>query len=320
MNAGVMQTPCGPRRRLGRSRGDGLPKPGSLSEVRLECSSQVWYQAGATPGTEAIYSRGGNSRPFSTMVSDMKQKTSMAGTAVLSGLLLIFIFSGCSAEQGVTLGVTGDARLNLSLELQPFFVEYLRDLAAPGAQGGVVFDPQAIRAGFEAYRGVRVQDVRVEDDRRLTLSLSVVDLEELAGDELKLPELLSFLRSSQTPGSRVSGVTFRIDRGLVQALLGVTPFADSESIRYLLPGENQTVRAEDYTSDLVWIFEEYEESARLERVLEESAVVLEITVPRDITRVSGPGLERIAPRRARLRLPVIPLLTDVEPGTYRLEF
>jgi hypothetical protein len=222
----------------------------------------------------------------------------MVGFFVLMGITLLGA-TGCSTRQEIQLRLGSQAQMTMELQLNTFFVNYLRDLG--GKSSGPVFDTLSIAAAMNRL-GVQVRQMETIGDGTLRMTLEIPDPQLIAQERLQIPEFIRW-----NADGRPSELRITITQEIIRRVLGSTSLIREESLSFLLPPPGAS--ASDYLEDLLWIFEEYEPEPAIRQALSRASIEITLNTPRDITQVSGNGLTQRSARQATLTLNVLEMLT-----------
>src|SRR6056297_553868 len=130
---------------------------------------------------------------------------------ILVTILLISLFSGCSARQDVELNADGSGSTTVRIDLHPIFVQYLRDLTAGLSSEGAtssetdvsggdpfrIFDEFKIAAAFARTDGATLQDFRRRAPGHIELTAAFDNPAEVLPDPQQegIPRVVRFSSS-----------------------------------------------------------------------------------------------------------------------------
>ena len=235
--------------------------------------------------------------------------------AGLALLVLLVLFSSCSARVGIELDRQGGASVVVSETTHPLFQAYLEDfasLSSDSQQVAVSVDTQAIREQLaESVRVLSMSSTPGSFETELQLGR----LEDLfQGRDDSLNEILTVSRS----GNR-SVFTMELDRDAVRSLLGLGREDSDVDMEYLLPADDDMSK-DEYQDDLDWAMEEYGTDSERRAMFGSSTIDLTIQLPGRITNSRGFRIINRDEGVLAATIDVLSLLTLQAPLVFRAEY
>lgn len=234
-----------------------------------------------------------------------------AGVLAAAGVLL---FAGCSVREELAISGDGSGRATLSVELHPILVSYMSDLTAAmtGVEGDYpIFDLDQLRASFAERDGVVLESASNPERGSLEMVVSFNDISEVLARE----GADDVLRLDRRGANRE--LTVRLDREAVQRFLEFAPDESTTMAQFLLPPADGSVSREEFREEMAWALEEYADRRVVERVLDESQIVVRVVPEGRIVSQRGGEIRGNA---VIFRVPILDLLTLPDERSYSLVF
>lgn len=231
-------------------------------------------------------------------------------------LLGLFILAGCAVEQKVALNVDGTGTLEGEIRLHPVLASYLTDLSMAVSTGSdeiPLFDLPRLEEAFSGSTGVRL--VELSSPRREVLRFRLV-LEDLNAPFAALPRadrnIIEFRRRGEA--AVLDLVLTRDNFNQVSAFF---PALDQGLLDYFIPQGESFISEEVYRDDLAYALEDYLEDYRLEEVLEESVIRIDIEAGGRVVSQRG---GRLSAGGVVFSIPLLKVLLLNQPLEYNLTF
>src|SRR6056297_856281 len=222
-----------------------------------------------------------NKKPFSQLILP----------GILTMILLISLFSACSARQDVELNADGSGSTTVRIDLHPIFVQYLRDLTAglssetdaSGEDPFRIFDEFKIAAAFARTDGATLQDFRRTAPGHIELTATFDNPAELlpAPQQEGVPRVVSF---SSSGGER--SLQFTLTSENVNSLYSLVGMEEQQNMLTFGPQPNPMTEAE-YLDMMGYALGTYAEGDELERVLKSQNLHIVVQVDGEITSAEG---------------------------------
>ncbi len=236
-----------------------------------------------------------------------------AGPAAAAVLLLLL--ASCGIRQEAWLGKDGSGSVRFRIELQPFFVEYIRDMAEVSGensaiQAGRIFEVEKIRQGLEARPGVKVTRLATPKPEVLEGEFTFQDVEAVFRGEKQLAQagVISFARKGAAKTLRL-----HLDRGNFDQVAALTPVLQNPVFASLGPQENEGVSEQDYLDMMEFAMGEQAPAG-----IRGSAVELKVSVQGKV--LSTAGGQRQKDGSVLFRVPLIRVLLLDQPLDYSIVF
>jgi len=216
---------------------------------------------------------------------------------ILMTILLIVLFSGCSARQDVELNADGSGSTTVRIDLHPIFVQYLRDLTAglstEGSSGSVtdssgedpfrIFDEFKIAAAFARTDGATLQDFRRTAPGHIELTATFDNPAKVlpAPQQEDIPRVVRF---SSSGGERSLQLTLTSEN--VNSLYSLVGMEEQQNMLTFGPQPNPMTEAE-YLDMMGYALGTYAEGDELERVLKSQNLHIVVQVDGEITSAEG---------------------------------
>jgi len=228
-----------------------------------------------------------NRKPFSQLMLPV----------ILLAILLIALFTGCSARQDVELNADGSGSTTVRIDLHPIFVQYLRDLTAGLSSEGAtssetdvsggdpfrIFDEFKIAAAFARTDGATLQDFRRTAPGHIELTATFDNPAEVlpAPQQEDVPRVVSF---SSSGGER--SLQFTLTSENVNSLYSLVGMEEQQNMLTFGPQPNPMTEAE-YLDMMGYALGTYAEGDELERVLKSQNLHIVVQVDGEITSAEG---------------------------------
>ena len=150
--------------------------------------------------------------------------------SLLITVLLAAVLS-CSAEQDVKIDRSGKGSCTVRVELDSFFVDYLKDLsdAAGSSADFTVFDSRIIKETFIKHSSAELADVRIKGRGSLEVDVRFNQPGDILNED-RLNPVISFSRSGNS-----SILSFNLNLDNYTALSRMTGLADNPVLAALTP-------------------------------------------------------------------------------------
>ncbi len=182
----------------------------------------------------------------------------------------------CTISQTISLEPDSSGVVDLTIHLEPVFVDYLKELAdvtGESVEGGV-FDVEQIRTELAAKPEVQLQKIESPTPDTLHMRLAFRTVEEVFGaeEQLKATGVLTFTRSA-----RGNTLTFTLNRGNFAQITELFPMLKNPLFEGLGPQENDDTTEAEYV-ELIQLAMGDEGAAALKRSSVETRILVKGTV------------------------------------------
>ena len=230
----------------------------------------------------------------------------------LAGLLLL----SCAIRQEAYLGRDGSGSVKFRVQLQPFFMDYIRDMAevAGDEAGGLpkdgIFDLARIRRDLEERPGVKVTRLASPKPELLEGELTFRDVEAVFRSEQQLTQagVITFTRKGA-----VRTLQLHLERRNFAQVAAVTPLMRNPVFESLGPQENEGVSEQDYLDMM-----QFAMGDPAPKGIRESAIELRVTVQGKVVSATGGQVQKDG--SVLFRIPLIRVLLLDRPLDYALSF
>ena len=243
----------------------------------------------------------------------MTKKTGRLFGLMLAGLLLL----SCAIRQEAFLGKDGSGSVKFRVQLQPFFMDYIRDMAevagdaAPeGLSKDRIFDLDKIRRDLEARPGVKVTRLASPKPELLEGELTFRDVEAVFRSEKQLTQagVITFTRKGAA-----RTLQLHLERKNFAQVAAVTPLMQNPVFESLGPQENEGVSEQDYLDMM-----QFAMGDPAPKGIRDSAIELRVTVQGKIVSVTGGQVQKDG--SVLFQIPLIRVLLLDRPLDYALTF
>lgn len=159
----------------------------------------------------------------------------------------VLLLAACAVRQEASINRDGSGSIRFRVELTPFFVDYIRDMAEVSGEKqieqGRIFDLEGIRRGFEERPGVKVTRLASPKPEVLEGELAFRDVEAVFRGESQLTQagVISFTRRGNAKTLRLY-----LDRKNFAQVERLLPILDNPLFASLGPRENEGVTEAEY--------------------------------------------------------------------------
>jgi hypothetical protein len=227
--------------------------------------------------------------------------------------VMICSAGSCSVSQDVSLDREGRGTADITVTLKPVLVRYFTDLLqfAGDDTAGSIFDENAVRQAFSTIPELDLLDVEVVSKGELRLAVAFSDIEEAFFRQVGSDVHPAAEVTRSNDGWKTSlyldtdNYTEIVDRMLI--VTGMVMFEDYLT-GLLAPGP------EDVIIDMYeYAFEDYLQGESVEKLLNNSEIVLRFTTPEEVLGHRG---GKAAGRNITYRIPLLDILTLDKPLSY----
>jgi hypothetical protein len=235
---------------------------------------------------------------------------------VMSGLVLLFL--SCSAQQEMSVFLDGSGRADLEIEIHDVLVSYMRDLSGAGSGGSSdngtfeIFDLEEIERTFASRPEIELVSVDAPEASRLRVRLGFPDLSDVLSAAPGVDGIISITRQEQYTEMKI-----RLGPAEVRRIMQLSPLSGTLIEEVLVPSPEHPMTPDEYREYIAWALEEYEETARLARIIDDSLIVLKISVEGQLISQTGGRRERDT---VLFEIPVTELLTIQHPREYSVRY
>ncbi len=233
----------------------------------------------------------------------------------LAGLLFL---SSCAMRQEAFLGKDGSGSVKFRIQLQPFFMDYIRDMAEVAADNGAnstvvkdrIFDTDKIRQDLETRPGVKVTRLASPKPDALEGEFTFRDVEAVFRGEKQLAQagVISFTRKGN-----VKTLQLHLDRKNFGQVAALTPLLQNPIFESLGPQENEGVSEQDYLDMM-----QFAMGDPAPKGIRDSLIELKVTVQGKVASVMGGTLQKDG--SVLFQIPLIRVLLLDRPLDYALSF
>lgn len=222
----------------------------------------------------------------------------LMGAALFGATLL----TGCAGSASLALRQDGSLGISLDAGIPGALAAKLRKLSSL-SEGAPLFDVEAARRTATSHQGLTSLTIGAPGPDAYTARIEAPSLEALLSE----PELASSGALRITTGQGWKELELRLERGHVEALLGLAPGLDRELLEALSPPalDPEPITKAEYHSMLRGILGEKALAS-----LDAAVCRLSITVP---GRVLGSSGGRLEGRSLSASIPILDLLVLEEP-------
>src|SRR6056297_3398369 len=228
-----------------------------------------------------------NKKPFSQLILPVITVT----------ILLITLFSACSARQDVELNADGSGSTTVRIDLHPIFIQYLRDLTAGLSSEGTngsetdasgkdpfrIFDEFKIAAAFARTDGATLQEFRRRAPGHIELTATFDNPAEVlpTPQQNDIPRVVQF---SSSGGERSLQLILTSEN--VSSLYSLVGMEEQQNMLTFGPQPNP-LSEEEYLDMMGYALGTYAEGGELERVLKSQNLQIVVQVDGEITSAEG---------------------------------
>ncbi len=237
---------------------------------------------------------------------------------VMALLLGVAYFStGCSSKQNIYIKNNGSGRADISIQLHPMLMRYVRDIAGgftsgKKASGLQLFDREKIRKQLSSMPHIVVKSIEIPTPEKLKISLSFDRISKIfpvSGADT-IPDLFQFetKKSSRT-------LIFTLTRENFNALTEFLGFGGNELVTTFGPQKDNPLTKDEYTAMIEYLFDDYGSKKQIDSILNTSYIVVDITVQGVCKEVeSSPDvIVSCKGSHAEIKIPLIDALTLIHP-------
>ena len=237
-------------------------------------------------------------------------------TALKLFIVIFVLFSSlsCTVKQDINIDRSGKGSCTVSVDLNSFFTEYLKDLSdAAGSpeEEFTVFDRQMIEESFSKNSNAELADVRIKGSGSIELDIKFNN----PGDILRensLNPVISYTRKGSS-----SIVSFNLNTENYKALSRMTGLADNPVLAALTPQPENPYTNDEYLDMVDFVFSDYEGGDIAAVTMAKSMVEINIETE---GRVVSAGNGTFSGSRAVFRIPLLKFLTLSEPVVFSVEY
>ena len=221
---------------------------------------------------------------------------------------MIFLLMSCSVTEDMKLGVDSSSS-RTEIEVYPFFVEVLEDFAEFLPENNEPIMDAAIRdftGGLESVAGATNASYEKLGDLEYRVKFDFTNISDL------------LTRLGKVDGQSVisqddHGMRFYLDIDNYNELKEAIPFLADPNFEVYGPEYNIGMSEYDYLDMIYYLLGEEGPGA-----ITESAIVIDIKTPRNITYIKG--AEKTGPKSFRYEFPLIDFLLLAEPMTFEVRW
>ncbi len=218
----------------------------------------------------------------------------------------------CSVEQDVSLDREGAGTADITIALKPVLIRYFTDLLEfAGEEEAPIFDVYAIRQAFSSIPELELRNVEIPSRGTLHLEIAFSDIEQAffrqIGTDVPSAVTLSPVQSGWKTGLYLDLENYKKILSRMLVLTGMITFEDYLT-GLLEPGP------EDVIVDMYeYAFEDYLQGESVKEILQDSAMVLSCTGPREVLGARGGEIEG---KTITYSIPLLDILTLDKPMYY----
>jgi hypothetical protein len=218
---------------------------------------------------------------------------------------------GCTIKQQVQIEADGSGTVDMSIHLQPLFVDYLGDLAELTGEpmADQVFNVEEIKKGFSKREDVELLRIATPGPESLEMKLRFRSIEQVFSGEQKLKQA-GVIRFDTVPEGY--SVRFHLDKSNFSSVLEFMPVLQNPLFEGLGPQENEDISEAEYYELIDLALGEGGAEC-----LEASYIETRVTVKGTLVSQSGGSLSE---RGVTYRIPLIRVLLLDKPLDYSLIF
>lgn len=228
-------------------------------------------------------------------------------------IILLGVFSACTMKQEATLNVDGSGAVSFNFEIEPFFVDTLREMAElTGDQSmpeGEVYNIPQIKKDFAENDSVVLRDITSPQKEKLKGFFTFSNIETVFMDQKKLTEA-GIITLTQQRGNTILQMT--LTKQNYKQVSDLFPIIDTPLFDMFGPQEGENITEDEYYGMVELAFGE--EGAR---GLRRSYIELKVNVKGKILSQQG-GIIRDG--SVIFKIPLIKILLLNEPLKYSVVF
>ena len=227
--------------------------------------------------------------------------------------VLISAMLSCTAEQNINIDRSGKGSCTVSVELNSFFADYLKDLsdAAGSSADFTVFDKKIVEETFKKHSDAELSDVRIKGRGGLEVDIRFNRPGDIL-NENRLNPVISFTRTGN-----ISILSFNLNLENYEALSRMTGLADNPVLAALTPQTENPYTNDEYLDMLDFIFSDYEGGDTAPLTVSKSMVEINIETDGKILKAEK---GHVIGNKAVFRIPLLKFLTLSEPVEFSVEY
>ncbi len=232
----------------------------------------------------------------------------------LSVIALFITLISCTSKQDITINSSGKGSCTFSVELDSFFIDYLRDLsdaAGSGSDNFSVFERAAIEEAFNQYSDAVLSDVRISGSGKLEVDLSFSNPEEILKENTRNP-VLKFSRKGNT-----SLLSFNLNMDNYSVLSRLVGLADNPVLSALTPQPDNPYSNDEYLDMVDFVFSDYKGGDMAALTVSRAMVEINIKTEGKVLRADN---GRITDTGVAFRIPLLKFLTLSSPVEFSVEY
>ena len=229
-------------------------------------------------------------------------------------LLLFSALISCTARQDMDIDTSGRGRCTLSVDLNSFFVDYLKDLSDAAGNSGedfVVFNRQMIEKSFEKHSNAELADVRIKGSGSLEVDVKFNNPGDIFRENTLNP-VISFERKNSS-----SIISFNLNIENYKALSRMTGLADNPVLNALTPQVERPYTNDEYLDMVDFVFSDYEGGDTAALTVSKSMVEISIEAGDRIIKAENGSFKD---NKAVFKIPVLKFLTLSKPVEFSVEY
>ena len=237
---------------------------------------------------------------------------------VMALLLGVAYFStGCSSNQNIYVKNDGSGRADISIQLQPMLMQYVRDIAGGFASGKEVsglqlFDREKIRKQISTMPHIVVHSIKTPTPENMKISLSFDRISKIfpvSGADTS-PALFQFKTKK---GSRT--LIFTLTKENFNTLTEFLGFGGNELVTTFGPQKDKPLTKDEYTAMIEYLFDDYGSKKQIDSMFNTSYIVVDLTVQGVCKEVeSSPDvIVSCKGSHAEIKIPLVDTLTLIHP-------
>ena len=235
---------------------------------------------------------------------------------------IAYFSTGCSSKQNIYIKDDGSGRADISIELQPMLMQYVRDIAGGFASGKEVsglqlFDREKIRKQISTMPHIVVKSIETPTQEKLKISLSFDHISKIfpvSGADTS-PALFQFKAKK---GSRA--LIFTLTRENFTALTEFLGFGSNELVTTFGPQKDNPLTKDEYTAMIEYLFDDYGSKKQIDSMLKTSYIVVDLTVQGVCKEVESSPEVSVSCKgsHAVIKIPLVDALTLIHPVVFNI--
>ncbi len=209
---------------------------------------------------------------------------------------------------------SGRGSCTVSVDLNSFFIEYLKDLsdaAGSSDEDFVVFDRQMIEESFKKHSNAELTDVRIKGSGSLEIDVKFNN----PGDIFKENKLNPVVFFSRKNGNSI--ITFNLNIENYKVLSRMTGLADNPVLNALTPQVDRPYTNDEYLDMVDFVFSDYEGGDIAALTVSKSVIIINIEAGGRIVKAENGSFEG---NKAVFKIPVLKFLTLSKPVEFSAEY